>query len=308
MKRIFFARIIIGSLFATVAAGTWDAWWHGALGRESFWSPPHLLMYSSVLVAIFVGWRAWYIFRDKLWRRSALVLSLIPLSAPIDDLWHRLFGVENIASPAIIWSPPHLLLIFGIIGTIAMILPILKQDEDRDAGRLFGSMSFGMILALLFFVAAPFEPIGPYHILGFWGAGIFAALLAGVFLLAGRWLPGLGGVTITATFFLLLSAIGFGEKISPNVIIEAHEHAPNWLTIFSVLAPASLLDLSKRLPPWTKGGVVGFLWALLFYGVASYFFDPQFQYSISQAVIAIIAGTIGGVLGSSIVYLKYPNR
>lgn len=108
MERTLFARIIIGSLFAAVAAGMWDAWWHAALGRESFWSPPHLALYAAIIAAISAGWYAWYVLREPLWRRTALILTLIPLSAPVDDFWHRFFGVENIASPEIVWSPPHL--------------------------------------------------------------------------------------------------------------------------------------------------------------------------------------------------------
>src|SRR3989344_1568575 len=128
MKKAFFARIIVGSLFAAVAAGTWDVWWHGALGRESFWSPPHLFLYAAVIVGIGTGWYAWHTLRERVWKRMALLLALIPLSAPLDEFWHRLFGVENIASVAIVWSPPHLLLIFGIIGSLIALLPILRQD------------------------------------------------------------------------------------------------------------------------------------------------------------------------------------
>ena len=301
MKKQSFARIIISSLFAAVAAGTWDAWWHGALGRESFWSPPHIFLYASIIITIGIGWYGWYLFRERLWKRFALILALIPLSAPLDDLWHRFFGVENVSSPVIVWSPPHLLVIFGVIGTLAMILPILRSDEDRDARRLFGSIAFGAILALLFFAVSPLEPTGPHHLLGFWGAGVFAAILAGMLLIAGHWIPGLGGATLTAAFFLLLSSIGFGEKISPNVIIAAHEHAPKWLTIFSVFIPAVMLDFSKKIPLWMRGGMVGFLWSFLLFGFASYFFDAPFQYSLSQALVAVAAGVFGGIIAGGIV-------
>src|SRR3989344_3793758 len=181
-------------------------------------------------VAICAGWYAWYVFREPLWRRAALVLTLVPLSAPVDDFWHRFFGVENIASPEIVWSPPHLLLIFGIVVSIIMLLPILRKDEDRDAQRLFGGMAFAAILVLLFFVVSPFEPTGPHHMLGFWGAAIAAMIFAGILLIAQRWIPGIAGATITALFFLVLAAVGFGEKVSPDVVIPPHDHPPVWLT------------------------------------------------------------------------------
>jgi len=304
MKKAFFARIIVGSLFAAVAAGTWDVWWHGALGRESFWSPPHLFLYAAVIVGIGTGWYAWRMFRELVWRRVALLLALIPLSAPLDELWHRLFGVENISSPAIIWSPPHLLLIVGIIASLVALLPLLRTDEDKDARRLFGSITFAVILTLLFFVTGPFEPTGPLRLLGFPGAGIIAAVLVGVLLSARQWIPGIAGATLSAAFFLLLSSMNFGEQVAAGVVIPPHDHAPPWLTIFAAFIPAVFLDLfGRRLPLWAQGGAVGFLWSFILYGFASYFFEPQFQYGAIQTLTAIGSSTLGGIVVGGIVTL-----
>lgn len=302
-----FSRLITAALFTAVMAGTWDAWWHGALGRESFWSPPHIALYFAVIVAISIGWYAWYHLREPVWKRVALVLMLIPLSAPLDDFWHRLFGVENISSPLIIWSPPHLLLIFGIIISFATLLPILRKDKDVAAQIVFSSISFAAILTLFFFVVSPFEPTGPHHLMGFWGAGIAAMIFAGVLLLAQDFIPGLVGATLTAVFFLVLISIGFGEKLALNVVIPPHDHPPAWLTVFSTFIPAVILDLLKRQPSWIKGGTVGFLWSLLLLGFSSYFFEPQFQYSVMQAIQGVGISTVGGIL-AGIIIGKIPPR
>src|SRR3989344_4196430 len=113
ISSIILARVIAIALFTAVLAGTWDAWWHGAVGRESFWSPPHLLLYSSVLVAVFVGLIGYYQSKENRWRTLALVLLLVPISAPLDELWHQIFGVEDLSSPLIVWSPPHLVMVFS---------------------------------------------------------------------------------------------------------------------------------------------------------------------------------------------------
>jgi len=135
-------RFICSSLFAAVVAGTWDAWWHGALGRESFWSPPHVLLYSSVILAIIAGVHGWYRTREKIWRKLATLLVLVPAPAPFDELWHRVFGVENLSSPLIVWSPPHVVLIGSIVGSFLMLLPIIRRDENINAQRLFGPLTF----------------------------------------------------------------------------------------------------------------------------------------------------------------------
>src|SRR3989338_10764476 len=175
---IFLGRLIATALFTAVLAGTWDAWWHGALGRESFWSPPHLLLYSSVFVAVFSGIYGYFQSKEKRWRNLAFILLLIPLSAPFDELWHRIFGVEDLSSPLIIWSPPHLAIVFSIIASMVLLLPVLRKDS-KEMQILFGSMIFAALHNLILFVLSQLEPEGAWHLLGFAGAGIVAAMMFG---------------------------------------------------------------------------------------------------------------------------------
>ena len=43
--------LTLASLFG-VAGGTWDAAWHVTLLRETFWTPPHLLLYGGTGLAL----------------------------------------------------------------------------------------------------------------------------------------------------------------------------------------------------------------------------------------------------------------
>lgn len=140
------SRTVATALFTAVAAGVWDAWWHAVLGRESFWSPPHLLLYTSILTAIGGGIYGWHLTKDKLWKRLAMALSLVLLSAPLDEWWHRTFGVETPQSLLIFWSPPHLILIGAILAAFVLILPILAKEEEVFAKRIFSGLSFAGIL------------------------------------------------------------------------------------------------------------------------------------------------------------------
>jgi len=128
-------------LGAKVVAGWglgWDIRWHLLIGRDSFWIPPHVMTYAAVTaaacisfgvllletwaarggargpdtlaVAGLVGTRGFHLA----WWGMALVL----VAAPIDDLWHRLFGID-----VTLWSPPHLLgLAGGQINTLACLV------------------------------------------------------------------------------------------------------------------------------------------------------------------------------------------
>lgn len=299
--QIILARVVVSALFTAVIAGTWDAWWHGALGRESFFSPPHLLLYSSVLVAIATGIYGWYKTKEHIWKRLAICLALVPVSAPFDEIWHRLFGVESIGSPLIVWSPPHVILIFSIIASALMTLPILNADKDREARRLFSTLCFAAVFSLLLFLVSPLEPFGPYHLLGFWGAGFVAAVFVGTLLAARMWSPGVGSGMMYVAFVCLISSFSFGEKISAEVLVPPHDHAPSWLQMFSLIVPGFIADSIGNIPMWMKGGLVGIVQGAILYPVATLFFDTAFKYGSTQIATAVAASALGGVVAGFIV-------
>ena len=98
----------------------WDVSWHRLIGRDTFWSVPHLFLYGGIslwglasLVATITAMRGRPV-RGRELRvgplRSELGLALVGIaaaiviaSAPFDDAWHRMFGRD-----VDIWSPPHL--------------------------------------------------------------------------------------------------------------------------------------------------------------------------------------------------------
>lgn len=290
------SRIIAVALFTSVIAGSWDAWWHSALGRDTFWSPPHILLYLSIIVAVLTGMYGWHKTRERIWGKLAIILSLIPLSAPFDELWHRIFGKESLSSPLIVWSPPHLAIIAAIIVSFILLLPIIKREKDAVAKHVIGALAFAGILSLSFFLLGPIEPTGPWKLLGFWGAGVAALVFTGVLLSSRQWLPGVGGATLVVVFLIFLDAVGFSAKVAPDVIVPPHDHAPNWLIVFSLLIPALFIDVTKRLPFIIRGGVAGLLMGGIVYAFSSMFFEPIFQYTVFDGAVAIFASLIGGIL------------
>lgn len=295
------ARFITASLFITVMAGVWDVWWHSALGRESFWSPPHLLLYSAVVAAIAGAVYGWYTARESLWSRLAFFLVLIPLSAPFDELWHRLVGIEKVSSPLIVWSPPHLILIGVIIMSFVSLLPLLRRDPNVSARQFLEALTLAAILSLLLFLESPLNPIGPHHLAGFWGAGIGAGIFTLMLLMAQRELPGFAPAVTVALFFLVLSSMGLSERTAPGVFIPPHDHAPQWLTVFSLLIPAAAADMLRSKPAWLRGGLASLLWSGIFFTIATIFFKPQFQYGSSETVIAIFSSVVAGLIMGLIV-------
>jgi len=127
----------------------WDIMWHVRIGRDSFWIPPHVMTYSGVTLIVLASFGV--LARDTLRHRRAgrapegtervlgisgtpgfllasCGIALTVLAAPIDDLWHRLFGID-----VTLWSPPHLLGLVGVtINTLACWSP--ARPIRRRAG------------------------------------------------------------------------------------------------------------------------------------------------------------------------------
>src|SRR3989344_4396062 len=291
-KIVTLGRVLAILLFVAVLAGTWDAWWHGAIGRDSFWEPPHILLYSSILLAVILGIYGYLQTKEKRWRTLALVLVLIPVSGPFDELWHRMFGVEDLSSPFIVWSPPHMAIIFSIMASMILLLPILRKDS-RDMQVLLGSMIFAALLNLILFLFAPLQPEGPWHLVGFFGPFFATAGIVGILMLAQRWIPFRGAPILTAVFFLSIAAIGFNEKMAEGVTILPHDHPPAFLTVSAILLKATIVSVLKT--PG-KSALAGFVWTGIIYGFSWIFFKPEFKYGFSEGLIAIISGIAGAIL------------
>ena len=118
-------------IVAHVVAGwgtQWDIQWHLRIGRDSFWIAPHIMTYSGVTLMVLaslgvLAWTSWQalggvrepgllrvagITGTRGWHLAGWAIMLTVIAAPIDDLWHRLFGLD-----VTLWSPPHLLGLAG---------------------------------------------------------------------------------------------------------------------------------------------------------------------------------------------------
>ena len=129
--------------------GYWDIAWHRSIGRDTFWSAPHLAIYAcGILAGICAGYliltttfgknaehrdvsvRIWGL-RGPLgaficaWGGFAMLAS-----APFDDWWHNAYGLD-----VRIISPPHMVLaagFFGIeLGAVMLMLAFMNRASER---------------------------------------------------------------------------------------------------------------------------------------------------------------------------------
>ena len=129
----------VGLLIAMAIGGwgvQWDIRWHLLIGRDSFWIAPHVMTYAGVTLsaAIAFGMLALERVRGRAsqgWRLAAVGMALTILAAPIDDLWHRLFGID-----VTVWSPPHLLGLAGAhLNLLGAMLVAVELWRDRAGGE-----------------------------------------------------------------------------------------------------------------------------------------------------------------------------
>lgn len=119
-------------LFQAVVGLGWDIRWHTTFGRDTFWAPPHLLMYSGIALAgllciavvLIDTWRyrrrapgvsdatTWPVlglFRAPLgFVVAGCGMAILLFAAPFDNWWHALYGLD-----VTLWAPFH---VMGLIG------------------------------------------------------------------------------------------------------------------------------------------------------------------------------------------------
>ena len=172
ISRTAVAVLIAAALIATGLI--WDIAWHRSVGRDTFWTPPHLVEYvAAIIVGTSCGWlilrstfrgseleqehmvRFWG-FRGPLGAWVAVWGSLAMLvSAPFDDWWHNAYGLD-----VKIVSPPHMVLGAGMTAIIVGAWLMTLAEQNRSAA---GSRKFAIVFAvasailLLMFVTITME-------------------------------------------------------------------------------------------------------------------------------------------------------
>jgi hypothetical protein len=148
------ANAVPWQLSAVVFAATsvivglvWDISWHMTIGRDTFWTPAHLAIYTGGAVAGLAcgaevlrrsffaavrpadGVTVWRLFNGPLggwlciWGAVAMVTS-----APFDDWWHAAYGLD-----VKIVSPPHAVLALGFISILGGALVMANAVQGRNA-------------------------------------------------------------------------------------------------------------------------------------------------------------------------------
>jgi hypothetical protein len=300
------AMLIIIAL--AVFTGTWDVWWHRAVGRDSFFVPPHIVLYSLVTIVIGLSFYVWRHSRDIVWKHTTFSLLFIPIAAAFDNFFHTLWGPEDLSSPVKLpWSPGHLLLILSVMVAVVLQLYALFKYRKTNDFNFYGNLGFGILFALISFALIPFHPTEGFgQIAGFAGAGVLSTAFVAVILTAQHHLRGRMDAILTTMIGVLMMLTAFGKETAPQIIMLPHDRPPIWLVIFTFLAFGLLMDITRnRFQTWTRGMMAGIVWSAMLFGFSNIFFATQFQYGLTEIFIAIVFSAVGGLVAGSVYGLTH---
>ncbi len=250
-------------LFQAILGLGWDIRWHATFGRDSFWSPPHWLIYSGVALAgvLCIGvvlrdtWRyyrrvpgtddttTWPIlgyFRGPLgYAVTGCGMAVLLFAAPFDDWWHELYGLD-----VTLWSPFHVMGLIGsfvagagllyAFGALAARARQLGLERRRVLGfsgpdwatllTLSGMLTLSITATQPATSIAPTLVLGPVHILTF--PILLCALFIPLLVIAVRVTERPGAATAVMALFFARQV--FLATIIPWLLRLTHQLDPNY--------------------------------------------------------------------------------
>lgn len=275
---------------ASIALGVyWDISWHITIGRDTFWTPAHLLIQAGALAALS---SAYIIFRTTFARDSELAATSVRvlgfrgplgaficawggaamlLSGPFDDWWHNAYGLD-----VKIVSPPHTLLAIGFQAIILGSAVFILRERNQTTGALDERLRYlflfvgGSLLALTMMGRFAYTDRSQMH-----SAVFYLAVSVGPPL----WMETFGRATEwrwARTFIASIYTISFllGLWIFPLFpgeprIGPVYQHVTHMVSLgfpVLILAPAIALDLlapkMSSLGRWSQALVVGVVFVL----------------------------------------------
>ncbi len=272
---IYFYLLVCGA--ACIPLGVlWDISWHSTIGRDTFWTPAHLLTYMGGLIpGLTCGWLALKThFFGSIEERAAAVTFwgfraplgcwvaiwgtfMMLLSAPFDNWWHDAYGLD-----VQILSPPHTLLAAGMfavnVGVLLLMLSLQNRSglESARARWMFTFTAGVLLLMAAIFVTEETYP-NQQHSSTFY---LHCAVPFPLYLIAGaraskmRWpATTIAGVYMGLTLVMtwLLPLFPAEPKLAPIYNPLTHMAPPPFPLL--LIVPALGLDLLLRRFSQTNG-------------------------------------------------------
>ena len=254
----------------------WDISWHESIGRDTFWSPPHMGIY---LCGVLAGVSSAYLILSatfgslagaketsiRLWGFRGPVGAFISawggvamlVSAPFDDWWHNAYGLD-----VKIVSPPHVLLGIGILAIRLGTLILILGEMNRAQGALREKFEWLFLYVGSLFVMGLLILTMEHTIRSFMHSARFYLLVS---LAAPVWFTGISRASGRRWAATTMAAIYTGYMVALVWILPLFPAQPKLGPVYQkvthfippefpllLIAPALALDLLRsRIARWT---------------------------------------------------------
>lgn len=273
------------AVLSSAIGGVWDISWHETIGRDSFWTPAHVLIYlCGVLAGVACGY---LILSTTFQSRSPLRASSVSMwgfrgplgaficawggvamitSAPFDNWWHAAYGLD-----VKIISPPHILLALGMtairFGTLVLVLAEMQRAQGEFRAKLERMLfySFLFLLAMTVGIAQEmtnrvFMHGAKFYLVVMMGVPIWMAAVSRV--ARSRWAATIMTCMYTALhlfFVWILPLVPAEPKLGPVYQKVTHLVAPEFPLL--LIVPAIIFDLVRRhigtFSRWAQAMILG---------------------------------------------------
>ena len=329
--------ILIIALFATILqtwGGSWDITSHQLGEPETFFTPPHTVLYSGVGIGLISSIMAGIVLlknRNEENESFVFGLKLVIIgtafqiiAGPADYYWHELFGVDGLLSPT------HLTLITGIlIQTVGVVIGLTRLIPKRfRVVKPTSVFAFGVLWFIVIgFIYQFVLPISSGDTLDFDPDPYVAAVIAAttipffsaiIFWASAKTLKTFGGATMVTSVFVMLN-------VTSNVIPADFlwPYIP-WFAIPILLGVLSdaIINQKIKINRWGEniaGAIMGSVFLVysmpligmtyiqfyVFTGVSGYELLPEFSGTLLGILgIMAIPGAVMGWLSTSLAKKK----
>jgi hypothetical protein len=270
---------------SSVVGGVWDISWHESIGRDTFWTPAHLLIQ---LCGILSGLGCGYLILSTTFRKDAPLRANSvsiwgfrgPLgaficawgavgmitSAPFDNWWHNAYGLD-----VKILSPPHILLALGMtgirFGTLVLVLAEVNRAAGEYRARLERILFFCFMFLLGMTVGIMQEDTFRMYMHGAKFYVVIMLVMPVWFAAASRASENRWAATIVTGFYTamhlafmwILELIPAEPKLGPVYQKITHLVPPDFPLL--MIVPAIVFDVVRRrittLNRWTQAAILG---------------------------------------------------
>jgi hypothetical protein len=269
----------LAAVVSSVIGGAWDISWHESIGRDTFWTTPHILIQ---LCGIISGLSCAYLILSTTFRKDSPMRAhsvsmwgfrgpmgaflcawggvAMITSAPFDNWWHTAYGLD-----VKILSPPHVLLALGMMairfGTLVMIL----SELNRAHGAYRVTLERLVFVSFIFLFGMTIGIAQEYTFRSFMHGATFyfvAALIAPILMAAAAaatehpWAATISTALYTAVhlcFTWILPLFPAEPKLGPVYQKITHLIPPDFPLL--LIVPAIVFDLfRRRTRAWSRWG------------------------------------------------------